>query len=47
MYFFTGKHLFKSLFFDKVNRVYFPFLVLQVVSSEANVDKWSLKFWKN
>ena len=35
--FFTEKHLFRSPFFDKVNRVYFHFLVLDVIPSEATV----------
>ena len=36
---FTGKQLCGSLFFNKVNRVYFHFLVLQVIPSEAAVYK--------
>ena len=36
---FTGKHLCRSLFFNKVNRAYFHFLVLQAVPSKAAVYK--------
>ena len=40
---FTRKHLCRSFFFNKVNRAYFHFLILQVIPSEAAVYKWSLK----
>ena len=33
----------RSLFFNKVNRAYFHFLVLQVIPSEEAVYKWPLK----
>ena len=36
---FTGKHLCRSLFYNKVNRVCFHFLVLKVIPSEAFVYK--------
>ena len=35
--YFKGKHLCRSLFLNKVNHVYFHFLVLQVIPSEVAV----------
>ena len=40
---FTGKHLRRNLFFNKVNRAYFGLLLLQIIPSEAAAYKWSLK----
>ena len=37
--FLKEKHQFRSLCFDKVNRAYFQFLVLEVIPSEAAVYK--------
>ena len=37
----------RSLFFNKVNRVYLHFLVLEVIPSEVAVYKWSLKYSAN